>query len=162
MNEDFKVNFTYAYQQTKTDGGQYNSDGVLGTGRYQSAGRFDEPAKRRAHLVSVEVNANIADIADLVATTAYTDVKNNTSFDITDLLLDLDYGYESFPAFSAFNENTNTPQAVQPGSPLRLAPWRTVQLGGRRVLQPAEAGLVRSGTAAQPPVRGVRHPAQPR
>lgn len=106
-SEDFKVNFTYAFQQTKTDGGQYNSDGVLGTGRYESAGRFLEPAKRRAHLVSVEINANIANIADLVATTAYTDVKNNTSFDITDLLLDLDYGYESFPAFAGFNQNEN-------------------------------------------------------
>ena len=107
-SEDFKVNFTYAYQQTKTDGGQYNSDGVFGTGAYQSASRYLEPAKRRAHLGSVEINANIADIADLVATTAYTDVKNQTSFDITDLLLDLDYGYESFPGFSGFNENRNT------------------------------------------------------
>lgn len=106
-SEDFKVIFTYAFQQTKTDGGQYNSDGVFGTGRYQSAVRFLEPVKRRAHLGSVEINANLGNIADLVATTAYTDVKNNTSSDITDLLLDLDYGYESFPAFSGFNENQN-------------------------------------------------------
>lgn len=107
-SEDFKVIFTYAFQQTKTDGGQYNSDGVLGTGRYQSAVRFIEPVKRRAHLASVEINANIGNIADLVATTAYTDVKNRTSSDITDLLLDLDYGYESFPAFAGFNQNQNT------------------------------------------------------
>lgn len=106
-SEDFKVNFTYAFQRTTTDGGQYNSDGVLGTGRYESAVRFLEPVTRRAHLGSVEINANLADIADLVATTAYTDVKNNTSTDITDLLLDLDYGYESFPAFAGFNENRN-------------------------------------------------------
>ncbi|MCO5791618.1 MAG: TonB-dependent receptor [Blastomonas sp.] len=106
-SEDFKVILTYAFQQTKTDGGQYNSDGVFGTGRYQSAVRFLEPVKRRAHLASVEINANLGNIADLVATTAYTDVKNNTSSDITDLLLDLDYGYESFPAFAGFNENQN-------------------------------------------------------
>ncbi len=105
FNEDLKVNFTYAFQQTKTDGGQYNSDGVLGTGRYQSAGRYIEPVKRRAHLGSMEINANIADIADLVATTAYTDVKNQTQSDNTDLLLDLDYGYEEFPAFSSFNQS---------------------------------------------------------
>lgn len=106
-SEDFKVIFTYAFQQTKTDGGQYNSDGVFGTGRYESAVRFLEPVKRRAHLASVEINANLGNIADLVATTAYTDVKNNTSTDITDLLLDLDYGYESFPAFAGFNQNQN-------------------------------------------------------
>lgn len=108
FSEDLKVNFTYAYQQTKTDGGQYNSNGVLGTGRYESAGRYIEPAKRRAHLGSMEINANIADIADLVSTTAYTNVKNRTQFDNTDLLLDLDYGYEEFPAFSSWNENENT------------------------------------------------------
>lgn len=104
FNPDLKVNFTYAFQQTKTDGGQYNSDGVLGTGKYESAGRYMEPAKRRAHLASMEINASIAEIVDLVATTAYTDVKNNTHNDNTDLLLDLDYGYENFPAFSSWNQ----------------------------------------------------------
>ncbi len=108
FSEDLKFNFTYAYQQTKTDGGQYNSDGVFGTGKYESAGRYIEPVKRRAHLGSMEINANLADIADLVATTAYTDVKNKTQFDNTDLLLDLDYDYEAFPAFSSWNENENT------------------------------------------------------
>ncbi len=108
FNEDFKVNFTYAYQQTKTEGGQYNSVGVLGTGKYESAARYTEPAKRHAHLGSMEINANIADIADIVATTAYTKVKNHLKFDNTDLLLDLDYGYEDFPAFSSWSENKNT------------------------------------------------------
>ena len=67
FNPDLKVDFTYAFQQTKTDGGQDNSDGVLGTGKYENAGRYIEPVKRRAHLGSMEINANIADIADLVA-----------------------------------------------------------------------------------------------
>ena len=105
LNEDLKVNFTYAYQQTKTDGGQYNSDGVLGTGRYESAKRYIEPVNRHAHLGSMEINANIADIADLVATTAYTNVRSRMQSDNTDLLLDLDYGYEEFPAFSSWNES---------------------------------------------------------
>jgi iron complex outermembrane receptor protein len=104
-DEDLRVNFTYVYQQTRTDGGQYNSNGVLGTGKYESAARYIEPVKRRAHLVSMEINANLVDIADLVATTAYTDVKNDTQADNTDLLLDLDYGYEEFPAFSSWNES---------------------------------------------------------
>lgn len=104
LSPDLKVNFTYAYQQTKTDGGQYNSDGVLGTGKYESAKRYIEPVNRRAHLGSMEINANIANIADLVATTAYTDMRARTQTDNTDLLLDLDYGYEEFPAFSSWNE----------------------------------------------------------
>lgn len=105
LNEDLKVNFTYAYQQTKTEGGQYNSDGVLGTGRYESAGRYIEPVNRHAHLGSMEINANVADLADLVATTAYTKVRSRAQTDNTDLLLDLDYGYETFPAFSSWNES---------------------------------------------------------
>jgi len=105
FSEDLKINFTYAYQQTKTAGGQYNSDGVLGTGKYENGARYGEPVNRRAHLGSMEVNANLADIADLVATTAYTDMRARNRTDNTDLLLDLDYGYETFPAFSSWNES---------------------------------------------------------
>lgn len=100
---DLKAIFTYAYQQTKTDGSQSNSAGVLGTGRYENGSRYVEPAKRNAHLVSLELNANLGGIADLVSTTAYTVVKTRAVGDVTDLLLDLDYDYEAFPAFSGFN-----------------------------------------------------------
>jgi iron complex outermembrane recepter protein len=102
--DDLKLIFTYAYQQTKTDGAQSNSAGVLGTSRYQNAARYIEPVNRRAHLASMEVNANIADIFDLVSTTAYTNVRSQTQGDNTDLLLDLDYDYELFPAFTSYNE----------------------------------------------------------
>lgn len=103
---DLKAIFTYAYQQTKTDGSQSNSAGVLGTSKYENGSRYVEPAKRHAHLVSFELNANLGDIADLVSTTAYTEVKTKAIGDVTDLLLDLDYDYEAFPAFSGFNSST--------------------------------------------------------
>lgn len=105
--EDLKVIFTYAFQRTKTEGSQSNSFGVMGTGKYENAGRYTEPSNRRAHLASMEINANIADIADLVSTTAYTNVRNRSKGDNTDLLLDLDYDYELFPAFSSWNESDN-------------------------------------------------------
>ena len=107
-SEDLKLILTYAYQQTKTDGAQSNSAGVLGTGRYENASRFTEPVDRHAHLVSAEINANIADIVDLVATGAYTETKYRGQGDVTDLLLDLDYDYELFPAFAAWNEQEST------------------------------------------------------
>lgn len=106
--EDLSVDFTYAYQRTKTGGGQYNSNGVLGTGKYESAARYAEPVDRHAHLASMEINANVGGIFDLVATTAYTQVKNSRRGDNTDLLLDLDYGYETFPAFTSWNETAST------------------------------------------------------
>ncbi len=104
-NADFRTIITYAYQQTKTDGRQSNSFGVLGTGRYENAARYLEPVDRHAHLLSAEINANLGGIADLVSTTAYTEVKARTQGDVTDLLLDLDYDYEAFPAFSGFNRS---------------------------------------------------------
>ena len=105
---DLKAIFTYAYQQTKTDGSQSNSAGVLGTGKYESGSRYVEPAERHAHLLSLEINANLFDFADLVSTTAYTKVKTKAISDVTDLLLDLDYDYEAFPAFSGFNSSATT------------------------------------------------------
>ena len=99
-DDDFKLLLTYAYQRTETEGAQSNSAGVLGTGRYENASRFKEPVDRHAHLVSAEVNANIADIVDIVATGAYTEMSYSDAGDVTDLLLDLDYGYELFPSFA--------------------------------------------------------------
>lgn len=103
--EDLKAIITYAYQQTETGGSQSNSAGVFGTGKYENAGRYVEPAKRHAHLVSLEINASIAEFVDVVSTTAYTEVKFDGSGDNTDLLLDLDYDYELFPAFTSWNES---------------------------------------------------------
>ena len=99
-DDDLKLLLTYAYQRTETEGAQSNSAGVLGTGRYENASRFKEPVDRHAHLVSAEVNANIADIVDIVATGAYTEMSYSDAGDVTDLLLDLDYGYELFPSFA--------------------------------------------------------------
>ena len=101
-SEDLQLFLTYAYQQTKTDGASSNSTGVFGTGKYENASRFIEPVDRHAHLLSAEVNANIADVVDLVATGAYTESAFKDSGDVTDLLLDLDYGYELYPGFAAY------------------------------------------------------------
>ncbi len=102
---DLKLTLTYAYQKTETDGASSNSFGVLGTGRYENASRVLEPVERHAHLASAEVNANIADIFEIVATGAYTETKFDSVGDVTDLLLDLDYGYELFPAFTGINQS---------------------------------------------------------
>ena len=111
-SEDLKVTFTYAFQRTRSDGAQSNSAGVLGTTKYQNAARYVEPVDRRAHLASMEINANLFDIADLVSTTAYTDVRIRSQNDNTDLLLDLDYDYELFPAFTSWNESDNRRKQV--------------------------------------------------
>ncbi len=104
---DFKVYLTYAHQITKTQGRQANGAGVLGTGKYEAPWRYLEPTNRSSDLYSAEFNVNVFDVAQLVATTAFTNQTIYTQRDNTDLLLDLDYGYEAFPEFSSYNQATS-------------------------------------------------------
>lgn len=105
-NPDIKLYLTYAHQQTKTGGRQANGAGVLGTGEYEGPWRYLEPTDRKADLYAAELNINLFDFAQLVSTTAYTNQKIISHRDNTDLLLDLNYGYEAFPAFSSYNDST--------------------------------------------------------
>jgi len=103
VNPDLKVYLTYARQETRTDGAQSNGAGVLGTGKYENPTRYLEPRSRVADLYAAEFNIGLGEIAQVVSTTAWTTQKNNSVSDNTDLLLDLNYGYEAFPQFSSFN-----------------------------------------------------------
>lgn len=104
--DNLNAYLTYAYQQVRTDGRQANGGGVLGEGRYEGPWRVLEPVKRHAHLLSLEVEAQLGDIAELVSSSGVTWTKNSGGVDVTDLLLDLDYGYEGFPAFTGFTRST--------------------------------------------------------
>jgi len=108
INPDLKAYFTYAHQDTKTNGDQSNGAGVLGTGKYENPTRYLEPASRNSNLYAAEFNIGLGEIAQVVATTAWTTSRNQLQNDNTDLLLDLDYGYEAFPQFSSFNQSTET------------------------------------------------------
>jgi len=104
-NPNIKAYLTYAHQTTKTGGQQANGAGVLGTGRYEEPKRYLEPFDRKSDLFSAEVYVNLFDIAQLVSTTAYTKQHIHSVEDNTDLLLDLNYGYEAFPDFSSYAVN---------------------------------------------------------
>ncbi len=112
--DNLNVYLTYVYQETRTGGRQATGGGVLGEGKYEGPWRVPEPSKRQSHLGALEVEAQLGDFAQLVSATAYTFTKNRSSVDVTDLLLDLDYGYESFPAFTGFtNQRAVTEQFNQ-------------------------------------------------
>jgi iron complex outermembrane receptor protein len=104
---DIKGYFTYAYQQTKTGGAQSTTAGIVGEGKYESAKRYREPGTRGAHLYSAEIEVPLFGIATLNSATAWTTQRSRTVGDVTDLLLDLDYGYELFPAFSGYTTGTS-------------------------------------------------------
>jgi outer membrane receptor protein involved in Fe transport len=106
-NEDLKAFLTFGFQQTKTNGRQSNGAGQFNTGQYEGPWRYLEPGDRRAYLYAAEIQANLGGIAQLVSSTAYTLQNNNRVSDNTDLLLDLNYSYEAFPAFSSYANNHN-------------------------------------------------------
>jgi iron complex outermembrane receptor protein len=109
LNPDVKMYLTYAHQETKSGGSQSTGAGVLGSGPYESVSRYLEPNERKADLFAGELNLNLG-FAQLVGTVAWTKQRNTQQSDNTDLLLDLDYGYEAFPAFSSFNQSVSTTQ----------------------------------------------------
>jgi len=104
-NPNIRAYFTYAHQSTKTGGRQANGAGVLGTGKYEGPWRYLEPFVRTSDLFSAEVYINLFNVAQLVSTTAYTKQHIRNTDDNTDLLLDLNYGYEAFPQFSSYANN---------------------------------------------------------
>jgi iron complex outermembrane recepter protein len=113
-NENLKGYLTFAFQQTKTNGRQSNGAFQFNTGRYQGPWRYLEPSDRRAYLYAFELQANLGNIAQLVSSTAYSLRRTNSTADNTDLLLDLNYSYESFPAFSSYaNSSTRNEQFTQ-------------------------------------------------
>ncbi len=107
LNPNAKLYLTYAHQETKTEGGQSTQAGVLGSGPYESTKRYLEPTDRKSDLYAAELNLGLFGIADLVATAAWTTQTTINKSDNTDLLLDLDYGYEAFPQFSSYNQSFN-------------------------------------------------------
>ncbi len=100
-----KIYLTYAHQDTKTNGRQINGYGVLGTGKYEAPQRYLEPATRKADLYQAEVEIDLGGFAQLVSATSYSERNNWSSADVTDLLLDLDYDYELFPAFAGYTDS---------------------------------------------------------
>jgi outer membrane receptor protein involved in Fe transport len=108
LNPDIKAYLTYAHQDTRTSGSQSNGFGVFGTGRYEFPSRYLEPVNRNSNLYAAEFNIGLGSFAQIVATSAWTTQKINSVNDNTDLLLDLDYGYEAFPQFSSFSTSDQT------------------------------------------------------
>ncbi|MGE4410692.1 MAG: TonB-dependent receptor [Sphingobium sp.] len=100
--EGMNVYITYLYQQTKSNGRQANGGGVAGTGKYEAPWRYLEPSNRKSHMISAEVELELGEIAQLVSSSAYSKRTIKSGSDQTDLLLDLDYGYELFSAFTTY------------------------------------------------------------
>lgn len=90
------------YHQNQDAGGRtINSLHAFGTGRYVSGMRFVEPNERQSDLLSLEINADLG-FATLTSATGYSKATEDGQRDQTDLLLNFEYGYETFPSFAAY------------------------------------------------------------
>ncbi|MEM9055300.1 MAG: TonB-dependent receptor, partial [Pseudomonadota bacterium] len=103
---------TYYYQQVDIGGRQFSSarSGVP-AGRYESALRVEEPNELTNDLIALEVTADLG-FAELTSASGFSTWEEDGQRDQTDLLISLDYGYESFPTFTAFTEEKGEQERI--------------------------------------------------
>lgn len=99
--EIFDITLAYMLQDQEIGGRQINHEAAFGTGKYESAHRFEEPKDRKNELYSLELVADLG-FAELTSATGFSEYKEDGQRDQTDLLLTFEYGYEAFPNFAAF------------------------------------------------------------
>jgi iron complex outermembrane receptor protein len=100
-SETVTATFNYYYQDQNAGGRTINHRQSFGTGKYESAHRFLEPNDRHTELLSAEVVADLG-FAELTSATGVSNYDELGQRDQTDLLLDLEYGYEQYPLFAAY------------------------------------------------------------
>ncbi|MEO9468749.1 TonB-dependent receptor [Parasphingorhabdus sp.] len=94
---------TYYFQLSEYGGRNTSSfrTTTIPSDRYEFGGRVAEPNERDSQLLALEVTADLG-FAELTSATGYATVKENGQRDQTDLLISLEYSYETFPTFTAF------------------------------------------------------------
>lgn len=105
FTDQLDANLTYFYQDQRIGGRSINHRDAIGTGNYESASRFAEPNDRENQLLSLELGWDLG-FAKLTSATGLSRYEELGQRDQTDLLLDFEYGYEDFPAFAAFTQET--------------------------------------------------------
>ncbi len=104
-SDGFDANLTYYYQQSKSNGRQASgrdlSNIPYDIDDYDHAKRVLEPNRRTNHLLALELSADLG-FAQLTSSTGRSWYRDRGSRDQSDLLINLDIGYEAFPNFTAF------------------------------------------------------------
>lgn len=114
-NDDFDATLSYFYQKQDIGGRSIVHGSSLSStnplskiiGDYDSGYRYTEPREKEDTLISLELTADLG-FAELTSATGYSEFEADGQRDQTDLLIRLNYGYEEFPAFSAFTREIDT------------------------------------------------------
>lgn len=99
--EEFDATLTYYQQDQEIEGRTIVHQESFNTGPYESGLRVLEPNSLKNKLYSLEMSYDLG-FAELVSATGYSEYDEIGQRDQTDLLLNFEYGYESFPSFTAF------------------------------------------------------------
>lgn len=93
---------TYYYQDSDIGGRRISSArSTVPAGPYENAKRVLEPNKIKNELLALEVTADLG-FAELTSATGISKYSEDGQRDQTDLLISLEYSYETFPTFTAF------------------------------------------------------------
>ncbi len=103
---------TYYYQNADIGGRQLSSRrSIVGAGKYEAGLRVAEPNEITNELISLEVVADLG-FAELTSATGISKFEDNGQRDQTDLLISLEYSYETFPQFTAFTNEQGEEERI--------------------------------------------------
>jgi outer membrane receptor protein involved in Fe transport len=99
--------FNYYDQSAKAGGRTANHRDSFNTGNYESGHRFLEPEDRDTSLFSAEIVVDLG-FAELTSATGVANYEMWGQRDQTDLYLDQEWGYETWPEFTSFTHELAT------------------------------------------------------
>lgn len=101
--DQLDATLTYYFQEGEYGGRNASSfrTDTIPSEEFELGTRVEEPNERNSDLLALEVTADLG-FAELTSATGYATVDENGQRDQTDLLISLEYYYETFPTFTAF------------------------------------------------------------
>jgi outer membrane receptor protein involved in Fe transport len=100
--DEIDATLTYYFQNGEYGGRNTSSiRSQVPAAEYEFGGRVVEPNNRDSELIALEIVADLG-FAELTSATGIASVEENGQRDQTDLLISLEYSYETFPTFTAF------------------------------------------------------------
>ncbi len=101
-SDTFDATLTYYFQDEDNEGRSVSgARGGFATPRFASPSRVLEPNQEENRLLALEITADLG-FAELTSATGIADYQEVGQRDQTDLLISLEYSYETFPTFTAF------------------------------------------------------------
>jgi len=101
-SDAFDATLTYYFQDEDNEGRTTSgARGAFPTSRFASPSRVREPNEEENSLLALEITANLG-FAELTSATGIATYEEVGQRDQTDLLISLEYSYETFPTFTAF------------------------------------------------------------